>query len=111
MKAPDAADYCIGVAGAGAMGQGIVQVAVQGGIRTVLIDAREGAAAAAKEAVAGRLRRLVEKGRLGEDAAEAAIALIEPGEGPAAFAPCDAVVEAVFEDLEVKRALFREIEA
>ncbi|MEM7500226.1 MAG: 3-hydroxyacyl-CoA dehydrogenase [Pseudomonadota bacterium] len=111
MKAPDAADYCIGVAGAGAMGQGIVQVAVQGGIRTVLIDAREGAAAAAKEQVAGRLRRLVEKGRMGEADAEAAIALIEPGEGPADFAPCDAVVEAVFEDLEVKRALFREIEA
>lgn len=115
MKTPDAADYCIGVAGAGAMGQGIVQVAVQGagqgGIRTILIDAREGAAAAAKEQVAGRLRRLVEKGRMGADEAEAAIALIEPATGPADFAPCDTVVEAVFEDLEVKRTLFREIEA
>ncbi|MEM6679186.1 MAG: 3-hydroxyacyl-CoA dehydrogenase [Pseudomonadota bacterium] len=111
MKTPDAADYCLGVAGAGAMGQGIVQVAVQGGIRTIVIDAREGAAAAAKEAVAGRIRRLVEKGRMGAAEAEAAIALIEPGAGPAAFAPCDTVVEAVFEDLEVKRSLFVEIEA
>ena len=111
MKAPDAADYCIGVAGAGAMGQGIVQVAVQGGIQTILIDAREGAAAAAKEQVAGRLRRLVEKGRMGATDAEAAIALIPPATGPADFAPCGTVIEAVFEDLEVKRLLFAELDS
>ena len=73
MKQPDASDYVVGIAGCGAMGQGIAQVSVQGGMRTLLFDAREGGAAAAKDQIAGRIERLVEKGRIGEDDAKAAI--------------------------------------
>lgn len=111
MKPVDAPDYVVGVVGAGAMGQGIAQVSVQGGMRVLLHDARDGGAAAGKQAIAGRLQRLVEKGRLDADAAAAAIDRLEPISDLADLAPADAVVEAVFEDLELKRTLFRSIEA
>jgi 3-hydroxybutyryl-CoA dehydrogenase len=111
MKPPDAPDYVVGVAGAGAMGQGIAQVAAAGGMRTLLLDAKTGAAGAAQRTIGGRFDRLVEKGRTSADQADAAKARLEVVEGPAGLAPCDAVVEAIFEDLEIKRALFKEIEA
>ncbi|GMG83498.1 3-hydroxyacyl-CoA dehydrogenase [Paralimibaculum aggregatum] len=101
----------VGIVGAGAMGQGIAQVAAQGGLRVLLQDARAGAAAAGREAVAARLARLVEKGRINAAAESAALARIEAVAGIAELAPAGLVIEAVVEDLEVKRAVFREIEA
>ena len=77
MNHPDAADYVVGVVGAGAMGQGIIQVAVQGGMQALILDARPGGAEAARKTIAGRLDRLVEKGRIGEGDAAAAVARME----------------------------------
>ena len=111
MKQPDAADYVVGVVGAGAMGQGIVQVSVQGGMRTLILDARPGGAEAARQAVAARLDRLVEKGRIGPDDAAEAVARMEIARDFAALAPCDAVIEAIFEEIAVKRETFAQIEA
>jgi 3-hydroxybutyryl-CoA dehydrogenase len=111
MKHPDAADYVVGVVGAGAMGQGIIQVSVQGGMRTLVLDAKPGAAEAARKAVAGRIERLVEKGQLGAEAGRAAIARIEVVDDIPALAPCHAVIEAIVEDLEAKRRVFGAIEA
>ena len=111
MNPVDAADYVVGVVGVGAMGQGIVQVTVQGGMRCLILDARPGAAEAARETIAGRLERLVEKGRIGVSGAAAATARIEVIGDFAALAPCDAVIEAIFEEIEVKREAFARIEA
>lgn len=111
MRDPDDPGYLIGVVGCGAMGQGIAQVAAQGGIRTLLFDAREGAAAAARERIAGHIARMAEKGRVSAADAEAAVARLEIADGIGAFAGCDAVIEAVVEDADVKRALFAEIES
>ena len=72
MKPVDAADYTIAVIGAGAMGQGIAQVAVQGGVKTLLFDARPGGAEAGREQIMKRIDRLVEKYRISADDAEAA---------------------------------------
>ncbi|MEM7685978.1 MAG: 3-hydroxyacyl-CoA dehydrogenase [Pseudomonadota bacterium] len=110
MKPAEAPDYVIGVAGCGAMGQGIAQVSVQGGMKVVLFDARDGGAVAAKDAIAGRLNRLVEKGRMGQADAQAAIDLLVPATGIADMAQADCVVEAVFEDLDVKHSLFKDLE-
>ena len=101
MKHPDESDYVVGIVGAGAMGQGIIQVTVQGGMRTLILDARPGGAEAARKTISARLDRLVEKGRIGADDAAAAIARIEIAEDFADFAPCDAVIEAIFEEIEV----------
>lgn len=110
MKSADAADYVVGVVGAGAMGQGIVQVAAQGGVRVLLHDANEGGAEAGRDAVAARINRLEEKGRIGPDEAAAAIARIEPVRDIAGLAPANAVVEAVFEDIDVKKQVFTALE-
>lgn len=108
MTAPTA--EVIGVVGTGAMGQGIAQVAVQGGLVAVLLDTREGAAQAAKGAIATRLLRLVEKGKLTQDAAEAAVERLRPATSLGDLAGAGCIVEAVFEDLEVKRRLFKDLE-
>jgi len=111
MKHVDAADYVVGVVGAGAMGQGIIQVTVQGGKRCLILDAQPGGAEVARETIVGRLDRLVEKGRMGAADAAAAVARLEVVEDFAALAPCDAVIEAIFEEIEVKRETFAKIEA
>ncbi len=104
-------DYAVGVVGCGAMGQGIIQVALQGGLRVVAHDARDGGAEAGAAQVLGRLDRSVEKGRLDAGDAAAMKQRLTVAAGIDDLAPCAVVVEAVFEDLEVKRALFAEIEA
>ena len=100
------------VVGAGIMGAGIAQVAAQAGHPVWLHDAREGAAAQAKSKLAASLQALVAKGRLEAAAAEAALARIQPvSAGLAEAAGARLVVEAIVENLEAKRALFRELEA
>lgn len=111
MKDIQSADYKVGVVGAGAMGQGIAQVSLQGDMDVVLVDAKAGAAQAAAETVVKRLERLVEKGRLTGEAVAAMKRRLTVAEGVEGLADCDTVVEAIFEDLEAKRALFQQIEA
>lgn len=103
-------DLVIGVAGAGAMGQGIAQVSAMGQMRVLLFDADPDTGEAARQSIAGRIERLAEKGRITADDAAAMCAQIEVVTDPSAFAGCHVVVEAIFEDLEVKRDLFARIE-
>ena len=110
MKHPDQPDYVVGVVGCGAMGQGIAQVSAQGGMRTLLFDAREGGASAARDRIAGHINRMAEKGRVTAEDAAAAVDRMEPVDGLAGLADCDAVIEAVFEDLDIKQQLFRDLE-
>jgi 3-hydroxybutyryl-CoA dehydrogenase len=106
----------IGVIGAGAMGTGIAQVAAGAGHDVVIADAREGATANAKASIAKALSREVEKGRASRSDADALMARIdfrlEPvGDHRAAFSRCGLVIEAVIEDLDAKRTLFRQLES
>ena len=96
------------VVGAGLMGAGIAQVAAQAGHGVLLFDTRAGAAEAAKAKLAQALDGLVAKGKLTSDAAAATLARITP---VAALAPVDLVIEAIVENLDIKRALFAELEA
>jgi 3-hydroxybutyryl-CoA dehydrogenase len=56
-------DLTIGVLGTGAMGRGIVQVAAAGGINVLMMDARPGAAAEARDFVGKMLSRAAEEGQ------------------------------------------------
>lgn len=103
-------DLVIGVVGCGAMGQGIIQVALQGGMRVIAHDAVAGGAEAGAQKVIGRLDRLVEKGTLDASAAAAMKDKLSVAGDVADLAPCGVVVEAVFEDIDVKRELFTAIE-
>ncbi len=108
----DAEPMTVAVVGSGAMGRGIAQVLAEGGARVLVSDARAGAAADAVAFVRGMLARAEEKGRMtAEAAASASAALVEVGPGSDAVRGADIVIEAVVEDLAVKRALFAEIEA
>jgi 3-hydroxybutyryl-CoA dehydrogenase len=98
------------VVGAGIMGAGIAQVAAQAGHRVMLFDARERAAADAKVKLGRSLDALVTKGRLGADAVGQTLARIEPIDSLDAAGAAELVVEAIVENLDAKRALFRQLE-
>jgi len=99
------------VVAAGIMGAGIAQVAAMTGHAVRLFDTREGAAVAAKARLAGTLDGLVAKGRLGADAVQATLARISPIATLDEAAGVALVVEAIVENLDAKRALFRQLEA
>ena len=103
-------DLVAAVAGSGTMGRGIVQVLAQCGVRTLVFDAKPGAAQAAKDSIAQALARLAEKGRLQQADVAATLARIEVAGGLQALAPAHVVIEAIVEQLEPKRELFRALE-
>ena len=104
-------DLTVGVVGTGAMGRGIAQVTAQGGMKALMFDAAPGGAAKAKAAILETLKGLVAKGRLTEADLAKADANLGVAEAMADLKPCHIVVEAVFENLEVKQKLFGELEA
>ena len=100
----------VGVVGLGTMGAGIAQVCVQAGVRTV---GREVSAELGEQATARidhYLSRGVEKGRMTVEDRENALARLTTTTDLADLSDCDLVIEAVFEDLETKRGLFRDLE-
>ena len=99
------------VVGAGIMGAGIAQVAAQAGHTVRLFDAREGAAAAACAKLEQALEGLVAKGKLDAEQAKAAVARIRAVDRLDDAAGAGLVVEAIIENADAKRALFRELEA
>ena len=108
---PHASTLCLGIIGSGTMGRGIAQIAAASGIRVLLADARDGAADEARAAVAATFDRLAAKGRMTAEAAGNAKACLHAVAGYApAFRDCHVVVEAIVEDLEVKRSLFGQLE-
>jgi 3-hydroxybutyryl-CoA dehydrogenase len=100
----------IGIIGTGAMGRGIAQIAAQAGCRVLLLDTREGAAAEAKDALAKQWGKLVEKARMTAEAAAAATARLEIVAGTRDLTYANVVVEAIVEQLDAKRALFKELD-
>ena len=104
-------DLVAGVAGSGTMGRGIVQVLAQCGVRTLVFDAKPGAAHAAKDAIARTLAGLVQKARVSQADADKTLARIEIVDSLAAFKPCHVVVEAIVELLAPKQELFKALEA
>jgi 3-hydroxybutyryl-CoA dehydrogenase len=103
-------DLVAGVAGSGTMGRGIVQVLAQCGVRTLVFDAKPGAAQAARDAIGKSLAALVQKGRVKQPDADAALARIEIVDSLAALEPCHLVVEAIVELLAPKQELFQALE-
>ena len=99
----------VGVIGAGTMGAGIAQVAVAAGHRVAVFDEVPGAAERAVSGLGARLDSLAAKGKL--DDAEAAKRRLLIADGLAGFKDAVLVIEAVVEDLGVKRELFAEVEA
>jgi len=100
----------IAVVGTGAMGRGIAQIAAQAGSTVTLYDTQAAAMAAAQRGIGAQWDKLAEKGRM--DAADVAAckARLQSATSLQALAGCDLVVEAIVEKLDVKAALFAQLE-
>ncbi|HVR73538.1 MAG TPA: 3-hydroxyacyl-CoA dehydrogenase NAD-binding domain-containing protein [Planctomycetota bacterium] len=101
----------IGVVGGGIMGTGIAQVFALRGFDIVLVDVSPEALHRSRAAMEGSLGRMIRKGTISEADRSALWARIAFERALEAVGPCDFVVEAVVEDLEVKRKLFRELDS
>lgn len=100
----------IGVIGSGTMGSGIVQLAAVSGCEVIMFDAVESAAQNAYEKIRKTLTTLVDKNKISKDDAESVLSKIKVGKSLEEFMFCDLVIEAVIEDLAVKKELFKKLE-
>lgn len=100
----------VAVIGAGTMGAGIAQVAAQYGHKVLLYDAVEGAAAGGVDNIAGGLDKLVERDRITAERRKEILAQISPIREIGEIAPSKLVIEAVIEDMGIKRELFSQVE-
>lgn len=101
----------IGVLGAGTMGAGIAQVAAEAGIEVLVHDPVPGAWERGRARVAGFLARRVEKGQLEAGLRDAALARLHAAASLEELAGADAVIEAIPEELDLKREAFRRLDA
>ena len=100
----------VAVIGAGTMGSGIAQVAAQAGHTTFLYDTRKEAVDKAISALGKTFDKLVEKGKLTSEKAAEIRARIKPATELKELAGCGLVIEAIIEDLGIKKKLFAELE-
>lgn len=101
----------LGVLGAGMMGRGIAQVAASRGILVVLKDVRPELAEQAKATISSELSKAVKAGRISTDQAARTLEHIQVAADLSALQGCDFVVEAVFEDVEIKAEVTRAVQS
>jgi 3-hydroxybutyryl-CoA dehydrogenase len=100
----------IGIVGAGAMGSGIAQIASQAGHEVVLFDLSQEALTSSSSKLQKVMNRLIEKGKVTSDEAIAIQERIVRTTIVTSLKNCDLIIEAVVEDLEVKKRVFKSIE-
>jgi 3-hydroxybutyryl-CoA dehydrogenase len=101
----------VGVLGAGQMGAGIAQVAATAGHTVFLADVSREAAEKGKAAVARRLGSAIEKGKMDRATVDAVLGRLHPVPSLADFKDVDFAIEAAAENSELKRKLFRDLDA
>ncbi len=101
----------VGVIGAGTMGNGIAQVFMQAGFEVTLVDSVPVALDRARVNIEKSLGKFVEKGKLSAADRDGALGRLATGASVDALADADYVVEAIVEDMAVKRELFARLDA
>ena len=100
----------IGIVGAGAMGGGIAQVAAQAGAEVIVYDMAQTSLDKAALSLKDTMKKLTDKGKLTETEADTIIGRIRYSAAMHDLAPCELVIEAIIENLEIKKALFQKLE-
>jgi 3-hydroxybutyryl-CoA dehydrogenase len=100
----------IAVIGAGAMGRGIAQIAAQAGSQVMLFDKDQQASMRAINDIATQWDKLVAKGRINAALAESYKARLSVPTALSELSPCELIIEAIVERLDIKQALFAELE-
>ncbi|MBI5054056.1 MAG: 3-hydroxybutyryl-CoA dehydrogenase [Chloroflexi bacterium] len=101
----------IGIIGSGTMGGGIAQVAAQSGFDVILYDVESAMLARAISNLTSTFNKLVEKGKLKQEEAEATLARITTATSLNDLAGCDFIIEAAPEKLDLKQSLFSNLES
>lgn len=100
----------LAVIGAGTMGNGIAQVGAEGGMEVILYDVDPAGLERGMERIDKTLRRNVEKGRMSEEQRAAVWERIHPSTELDALKDMDIIIEAIIEQLEPKKQLFRQLD-
>jgi 3-hydroxybutyryl-CoA dehydrogenase len=100
----------VGVLGCGLMGSGIAQTAAAAGFTTVVREVSDQLIEKGKGAITGSLNKAVEKGKLDAGARDATLGRLRFTTKVADLKDCDIVIEAVVEDLEMKRGMWKELD-
>lgn len=101
----------VGIVGSGIMGSGIAEVAAKAGHTVVLRSRQQETAQAMVAGLEKSLGKQVDKGRLSEEDRDAVLGRVSATDQIGDLADCDLVIESVVEDLEIKKALFAELDA
>src|SRR5688572_16243895 len=99
-----------GIAGSGAMGSGIAQVAAVAGHQVILFDTESSALDKAKKSIRSSFDKLVEKGKLDSDTATIRFEQIKFTTSISDFSSCGILIEAIVENLGIKKELFQNAE-
>jgi len=100
----------VGVLGAGTMGAGIVQVCAEAGLNVVLVDIDTSIIEKAMNGINKSWQKAVEKGKLDEAVKSQRTALVTTGNTLSEFVDCDVVIEAIVENMDVKKNVFRQLD-
>ena len=100
----------VGVLGAGLMGSGIAEVCAKGGYETVVREVSEELARKGIGRIESSLAKAVERGKLASGDRDAALGRLKATTRLEDFGACDLVIEAVVENLDAKREMFRELD-
>src|SRR3954447_8350109 len=100
----------VGILGSGIMGSGIAEVAAKTGHEVVLRSRKQETADAMVASLTKSLAKQVERGKLTEDERDAVLSRVTATDHIGAVADCDLVIESVVEDMDVKKALFAELD-
>ena len=100
----------VGVVGGGLMGSGIAQVAAQAGFTTILREVSDALGQRARVGIEKTLDRGIERGKVTTQERDAALGRLSITTQLGELRTCDIVVEAIVEDLEVKNALWKELD-
>ncbi|WP_153766374.1 3-hydroxyacyl-CoA dehydrogenase NAD-binding domain-containing protein [Endozoicomonas sp. OPT23] len=100
----------VGILGAGVMGQGIALVSAMNGIKVVLKDLSQEAADKGKAYSDKVLSKKIKKGRMTEEEKESILSLIKATDNNEDLQGCDFIIEAVFEDINLKKKIIAETE-
>ncbi|MCG3859009.1 3-hydroxyacyl-CoA dehydrogenase [Psychrobacter sp. Ps2] len=100
----------IAIIGTGIMGMGIAQIAAQAGIQVLLYDAKSGAAEQGRQSLQSTLEKLTAKGKFTDEQLQDILSNLTVLQELSQIATAEIVVEAIIENLDIKKQLFAQLE-
>ncbi|KUG02520.1 3-hydroxybutyryl-coa dehydrogenase [hydrocarbon metagenome] len=101
----------VGVLGAGTMGAGIAQVSIEAGLPVVLVDIESAVLEKAIKGLGKAWQKAVDKGKLSEEDKMKWQALLTTSGDLKSFADCDVVIEAIVENMDIKKKVFQQLDS